>query len=415
MDFLKYTFLLLTPIALQITGLCFAVWSDPYIRREHRRIMLAIIGLILSLIAQDLIGYYLDLHVMPRARTITAIFGYSVRPVILLLFFYIVSDKNNHRAGWALAGVNAAVHLTALFSSVCFSITADNTFHRGPLGYTCHVVSGLLLIELIYLTLKKASGARGKQILIPLVNALLIVGSVLADSFVDYHDYPLSFLTITVVSASVFYYIWLHLLFVREHERSLMAEQRIQIMLSQIKPHFLYNTLGTIEELCDSDPQTAKTATVKFARYLRGNMSSLSAEGTIPFEKELDHTRLYLDLEQLRFEDALTVRYNIECIDFYIPTLTLEPLVENAVRHGVRANPDGRGTVTVASRETQDAWEVTVTDDGPGFDLKEAEGADETHVGLRNVRERLKSVCGGTLRIESQNGKGTVVKILLPK
>lgn len=415
MDALKYTLLLLTPIALQITGLCFAVWSDPYIRREQRRIMLMIIGLILSLIAQNIVGFYLDLHVMPGARTIVAIFGYSVRPLILLLFFYIVSDRKKYWLSWTMVGLNAAVHLTALFSPVCFSITAANAFQRGPLGYTCHVVSGLLLLELVLLTVKRAAGEWGSHIWIPLMNAMLIVASVLADTFTDYHDYPLSFLTVAVVSASVFYYIWLHLQFVREHERSLMAEQRIQIMLSQIKPHFLYNALGTIEELCDSDPQAARAATVKFARYLRGNMSSLSAEGTIPFEKELEHTRLYLDLEQLRFEDALNVRYDISCTEFRIPTLTLEPIVENAVRHGVRANPDGRGTVTVSSRDLPEAWEVTVSDDGPGFDPDAAEASDETHVGLRNVRERLRSVCRGTLRIDSGAGKGTKVTILLPK
>ena len=415
MDALLYILLLLTPIVLQIVGLCFAVWSDPYIQRGKRRIMLAIIGLIVCLIAQNLAEHYLDMHVMPKARTISAILGYSIRPIILLLFFYIVSDSKHHRAAWTLVGINAAIHLTALFSPICFFINAANVFHRGPLGYTCHVVSGLLLADLFYLTVKKAAGERGSQIWIPLANAVLIVSSVVADTLFDYQYSPLPFLTIAVVNASVFYYIWLHLQFVREHEQALMAEQRIQIMLSQIKPHFLYNALGTIEELCDSDPKSAKAATVKFARYLRGNMNSLSEVNTIPFEKELEHTRLYLDLEQLRFEDALNVRFDVTCTDFYIPTLTLEPIVENAVRHGVRANPDGRGTVTVSTRETPEAWVVTVSDDGPGFDPKASETEERTHVGLRNVRERLHSVCGGELRIESESGKGTLVTILLPK
>ena len=410
-----YLLLLLTPVALQLVGLSFAVWSDPFIRREHRRLMLIIVLLIVSLILQNLADYYLAAGIKPMERTIVSIYGYSVRPLVLLLFFYIVSERKHHWKGWVLVGCNLAVSLTALFSPICFSISESGRFHRGPLGYTCHIVSAILLLELVRLTFRKRAEKRGSNIWIPLVNAALIVGAVVLDTMGLDRNNPMAFLTAAMVSAVVYYYIWLHLQFVREHERDLMAEQRMQIMLSQIKPHFLYNALGTIEELCVSDPGTAKLATAKFSRYLRGNMDSLSAEGMIPFEKELEHTRLYLDLEQLRFEDALQVRYDIQCTDFSIPTLTLEPMVENAVRHGVRGKADGRGTVTVATREDPEAYAVTVTDDGPGFDPGQPPEDGKLHVGIANVRERLHSVCGGVLRIKTAPGQGTEVTILLPK
>ena len=83
-------------------------------------------------------------------------------------------------------------------------------------------------------------------------------------------------------------------------------------------------------------------------------LDSLSTVGSIPFEKELSHTKFYLELEQIRFEYALQVEYDISCTDFTIPTLTLQPLVENAVRHGVRGNEDGRGTVIISTREYPD-------------------------------------------------------------
>ena len=194
-----------------------------------------------------------------------------------------------------------------------------------------------------------------------------------------------------------------------------LTEQRIQIMLSQIKPHFLYNTLGSIEALCSIDPGAAKLATRKFSQYLRGNMNSLTGENMIPFEKELQHTRLYLELEQVRFEDALQVEYAIEAHDFFLPPLTLEPIVENAVRHGVRGNEDGRGSVVIATAEYPDRFELRVTDDGPGFGTQATRDDGETHIGLNNVEERVKRICGGSLLIASAPGKGTTVTIVLPK
>ena len=408
--------MVLIPLLLQMIGLTFAILIDPYIRRDHRRIMLIIVALIFSLIAQNYFGYLLDKDgTMLFRRTLVGIYGYSIRPIILLLFFYIVGSKQKYWPFWILIALNAAIHLTAVFSGICFRIEPDNHFHRGPLGYSCHVVSGILLAYLVYLTIREYSRVHKSETWIPACNALLIIASVVQDSVVDYRIYPVSFLTIAVVNSNLFYYIWLHLQFVRKHERAMMAEQRIQIMLSQIKPHFLYNSLGAIEELCDSDPRMAKKATVKFSQYLRGNMDSISAEGTIPFKKELAHTKLYLELEQFRFEDALQVRYDITCTAFSIPTLTLEPLVENAVRHGVRGKETGMGVVTVSTRERPDCYEISVSDDGPGFDPASVPSDGMSHIGIRNVRDRLRRVCGGTLEIESAIGEGTTATIRLPK
>ncbi len=194
------------------------------------------------------------------------------------------------------------------------------------------------------------------------------------------------------------------------------AQLRTDIMLSQIQPHFLYNSLTVIRELCHNDPAQAEIATVKFSRYLQGNMESLKAEGTVAFEQELKHTEGYLELEKLRFEDELTVRYDIQCTIFQIPTLTLQPIVENAVRHGVRGNPDGEGVVTLATREYPDRYEITVTDNGPGFDPENPPADDRrAHIGIQNVRERLARLCGGSLIIASVLGEGTTATILLPK
>ncbi len=144
-------------------------------------------------------------------------------------------------------------------------------------------------------------------------------------------------------------------------------------------------------------------------------MSALSAAGLIPFEQELSHSMLYLELEQYRFEDALQVIYDIRSTDFGIPALTLEPIVENAVRHGIRSKPGGRGTVVISSLQTPDGYEVTVQDDGPGFVPGVLPDDGRNHVGIQNVRERLRSVCGGELLIRSEQGQGTSVTIRIPE
>ncbi len=405
----------LVSLLLLLTGLAFTVRIDPYIGKTNRRIMLIIVALGLALIVQNIWENELIIGpARPLYRTAVAIFGYSVRPVFLILFLYIVQPQGKRWYWWALAGVNAAINGTALFSGVCFKIGRDNHYVAGPLAGTALWISVILLGNLLFQTIRNSRGNGKREKWIPILIAAMIVISVVMDDQILGDEQPISYLTIAIVVGSVFYYIWLHLQFVREHERDLMASQRIQLMLSQIKPHFLFNALGAIEELCDSDPRAAKQATVRFAQYLRGNVNSLSEEGMIPFEKELQHTRLYLELEQIRFEDALRVEYEIECADFRIPTLTLEPIVENAVRHGVRGNAKGQGTVRVSARDCGDRYEVRVSDDGPGFD-PDALSDDGTHVGIRNVRERLRTVCGGSLDIESAAGRGTTVTIRIPK
>ena len=196
------------------------------------------------------------------------------------------------------------------------------------------------------------------------------------------------------------------------------AQLRTDIMLSQIQPHFLHNALGAIEELCESDPKAAKAATVNFSRYLRRNMDSITEHNAIPFQRELEHTKIYLEMEKARFEDALRVCYDIQCTGFQLPTLTLQPIVENAVYHGARGEEKDVGTVTVATREYPDHYEAIVTDDGPGFDpsAPPAHRKDgRSHVGIQNVRERLRRISGGELRIESEIGRGTTATIIIPK
>ena len=194
-----------------------------------------------------------------------------------------------------------------------------------------------------------------------------------------------------------------------------LYEAKVSLMVSQIQPHFLYNSLTSIAMMCTKDPKKARSATINFADYLRGNMNSLKQKAPVPFTQELEHLKKYLMLEQMRFGDMLNIEYDIQTTDFVIPQLSVQPLVENAVKHGVGMKEDG-GTVTIATREEDDCYKVIITDDGVGFDTsKPIKDDGRSHVGMENVRQRLKELCDADVIIESEIGKGTVATIRIPK
>ena len=191
-----------------------------------------------------------------------------------------------------------------------------------------------------------------------------------------------------------------------------LSESRISTMMSQIRPHFIYNTLGSIEQLCILDPPKAGNLVHNFAKYLRGNFGELDNPKPILMSQEMEHVHHYISIENVRFPD-MTFTFEMNSDDFYIPALTVQPIVENAIKHGLMKLPNG-GTIRVISYETDEEYCVSVVDDGVGFDTS-VEIDNRKHLGLRNIRERLKVMVGGTLEIESTVGVGTKVLIKIPK
>ena len=411
-SFTQPTIALQTTMALIMLGLVFAVLVDPYMDSRRSRFMMAVVGVVFLLFLQNRWEFLLELSgEFPYRRMLVSMLGYILRPVVLALLFYIISNKENHKTVWVLILVNTAVHLTALFSGVCFKITPENTFVRGPLGFTCHIISALLLMQLLFVTVLECKDERKKDLVIPAFNTAMILGSVWADSAMEDGLAPISYLTVSVVLSVLFYYIWMHLQFVREHENTMKEDQRIRIMVSQIQPHFMYNTLSTIQSLCLINPEKAAQTVEKFGTYLRQNLDSLNQPDLILFETELEHTKVYADIEMIRFPN-IRVEYDIEDTHFGVPALSLQPLVENSIRHGVRGRKDGR--VTVITREEAGCHVIRVVDNGKGFNVAAALEADRSHIGLRNVKGRIERMCGGTFAVESKIGEGTEITIRIP-
>lgn len=228
------------------------------------------------------------------------------------------------------------------------------------------------------------------------------------------------------VAAAPVFLVWIILnLFVRgfgflrgaiRRERELRAKEaelqgaRMQTLINQIQPHFIYNTLAAIHMICAENPKRAMEAISDFSDYLHANFDALAATEPILFTRELEHTRAYLAVEKARYAEKLNVDYHTPHTAFRLPPLTLQPIVENCVKHGLRQTHRPMH-ISITTRAAEGGAEIVVEDDGTGYDPA-PDGA--VHVGLQNVRERLSIMCGGTLRIVPRPGGGTAVTVFVP-
>ncbi len=205
---------------------------------------------------------------------------------------------------------------------------------------------------------------------------------------------------------------------VQELEAALQMS-RIRNFTSQMQPHFLYNALGSIQEILLYDPQYASDLIGDFTTHLRSCIRAMASDTPLPFSQELDNIKAYVNIEKMRFGDRLNVRYEIEAEGFSILPLSIQPLVENAIRHGVYGRGLKGGTVIVRSREADTAWVVEVEDDGVGFDVeafrKELEEGKKDSTGLKNITFRLENVMNSHIDVTSIVGVGTTVTVSIPK
>ena len=188
------------------------------------------------------------------------------------------------------------------------------------------------------------------------------------------------------------------------------SEQRAHIMVLQMRPHFIYNTMTSIYYLCEQDPKKAQEVVWNFNSYIRRNFTALVLEEMVPFHDELEHTRAYLAVEMVRFEGQIFVEYDTPVTDFLLPSLTLQPIVENAVKHGVDPESDPLH-ISIKTSAFANRYQVIVEDNGPGFSGEEYKqerfsiDGKSNGIALENIRERLKLNCNGTLTISpKENG-----------
>ena len=424
MDELRYA-----NIALDIFSIILSVLPIVYLISNHRyrqKLNQYFLGVCISnilMIAGDLPDWLLPTAAeIPEKWILSAASAvYYIASAFVLYFFIRYIMEYLQLTGRAkkicllyallLCSVQVVFAAISPFTGSIFYVT-DDGYQRGPLFLISQLVPLLCYMLFMALVLIYRKKLLPREVVFFLLYIFIPLGSGAAQMAVR---------GIAVVNAGVTIATLIILMNVQfEHEVTIkeqekeLAERRIDIMLSQIQPHFLYNSLAAIHHLCETDPETAKKAIQKFSEFLRGNMDSLKNREPIPFGAELNHAMNYLYLEQQRFGDKLQVIYQIKTEDFLIPPLTLQPLVENAVQHGILNRKNG-GTVIICTEETDEHAVVTVADNGVG--IENAKGrpslGEHSHIGISNVRSRLEEMVEGSLEIESSS-QGTTVTIRIP-
>ena len=195
-----------------------------------------------------------------------------------------------------------------------------------------------------------------------------------------------------------------------------LSDSRVRLMMNQLKPHFIRNSLATIRVITRHDPQKAYDLLYDFTQYLSYNIDSMQGDELTTFDVELRHIREYTNIEQEHMRHRLRMIYEIGPVDFEIPPLSVEPFVENAVKHGVWPRREG-GTVWVRSEETDSAYVITVADNGVGYDTQNppAPAVRGHGIGMKYAVERIGTMVGGSVHVESEPGRGTTVTIEIPK
>lgn len=229
-----------------------------------------------------------------------------------------------------------------------------------------------------------------------------------------FKGYAIAYTSIIVTVEILFLFLNVQKNEVLAKEEEKMKETQIKLMLSQIQPHFVYNSLSSISTLISIDPEKAQTALDNFTEYLRHNISSLTEKSLILFEEELKHIKSYVALEKMRFGERVRVVYDVQATGFFVPPLSIQPLVENAMKHGILKKLEG-GTLTIRTYETPVSTVVEVVDDGVGFQMEDVDFSGNRHFGLNNIKYRVEKTCGGEVIVESEIDKGTRVRVIFHK
>ena len=289
-----------------------------------------------------------------------------------------------------------------------YNVTPDNQYVRGPWH-------PLLMAPMILLMLLNLGGVIRRRGSLPpkyyaafLIYLLPLTATWIIHTFVFVP--LLLFIGVVLSTLALFGIILYDQIEQYMSQQREIAHQRARIMVLQMRPHFIYNAMTSIYYLCAKDSKKAQQVTMDFTAYLRKNFTAIASEDTVPFSDELEHTRAYLAVEQVQFEDGLLVDYDTPHKEFRLPPLTLQPIVENAVKHGM--DPEYAPLhISIRTRETDSGSEITVEDNGPGF----APADDcEPHIALENIRQRLEMMCGGKMTIRPREGGGTVVIVTIP-
>ena len=337
---------------------------------------------------------------------------------VVLLFLYMLSyvelqDKTRKILSiinLVLFGAFIALDIVNIFTGVLFT-AVDGEYVRSKLMIISQGYQFVMFAIVLFVTLFNKKLVVREKVAFA-IYCLLPLAAILFQNF--YKGYAIAYLSIIIAIEILFFIVNVSKNIQISEEQRKSKEAQIKVMMSQIKPHFIYNSLSSISTLIDIDPNKAQKALDEFTEYLRRNLSSLTENNLIRFEEELRHIEAYVNLEKVRFGDRLIVIYDIGTTEFNVPPLSIQPIVENAIKHGILKRVEG-GRLVFKTYETDDAYIVEVIDNGVGFVVSEVNFDENKHVGLKNIEYRLKSMCNADIKIDSELEKGTRVVVTFYK
>lgn len=398
-------------------------------RSKLAKILLAMLIVNAVVLFSDIIAWSMYENTWPFAHVISKAanfvvytFGYLYNYLIAIYVYTYIYLRNTSIKKWlphiAVCASILMVTITIIsqFTGWLYHIDEYNKFVFGPLNSFSYCVSILMMMASIITLIiyRECIGRRNLMILllfliIPIAASVIEV--IVQDIMLIYLSCSASFILLYV---SIQIQQEINALEKRKQMEMELSDSRAAIMLSQIQPHFLYNSLLAIQDLCGRDAELAEKTVGEFSKYLRGNLDSLTNKYPIYFEKELEHVKTYISLEKKRFEELLQIEFDIKVMNFLLPALTLQTIVENAIQHGVTKQIDG-GKVSIRTYDDENTNYIEVIDNGIGFDTTILNDKGQEHVGIQNVRYRLDAMCSGVLEVQSEIGAGTTVIISIPK
>ena len=414
----------LTNFGIVCSGLIVAIigliltMASPYMEKVSRGFFMEFFPLLIAYIFSDLISQISlvmlgpDKAVLSRAAIFCeSLFSSMLMPMLTwYLLKYAGKDPWKSRIMYiACVFLSGYIILLAItqFSTAIYYITEDNIYHRGPLYPVLLLFPALLMLLNLAALLQNRKNLTVRQRQAFAVYIVIPFICMLIQMFL----YGLLLIVIGTSVSTLFMLIYIitdHMeQYVNEREENARAQAGIKVL--QMRPHFIYNTMTSIYYLCEQNPKKAMETIDNFTNYLRKNFSAIAKNGTIPFKEELEHIMAYLQLQKMR-NRGFSFAIESKVTDFKIPRNTLEPLVENAVKYGIRQTME-KGTVILKTRLAGGEILIEIENDGPGFD---PETIEDNH-SISNIRKRFAILLNGTVDIRSEDGKvGTLVSIHIP-
>ena len=337
---------------------------------------------------------------------------------VLLLFMYmlnyVVLTKNKKNqlllVSLSIYGVFVVLDIVNIFTKMFF-YAENGEYIRSKMMFLSQVYQFIIFSIVFFVAIFNKRIITREKIAFAFYCILPSFAIILQNIF---KGYAIAYASIIISVEVLFFFVNVqkNIDLAKEEEKN--KEAQIKIMLSQIKPHFIYNSLSAISTLITVDPEKAQKSLDEFTEYLRINLSSLTETNLIPFSDELRHIETYIALEKMRFNDRIKVIYDIGTTDFMVPPLTIQPLVENAIKHGILKKIEG-GVITLTTYESSTGFIIEVKDDGVGFDINKINFDENKHFGLKNISYRISKMCDGDLNISSKIGVGTKITVTFKK